>query len=103
MNNKLKYLAVMPLYGSIIILVGMFIKAMKHEINIKRFYKFFIACGLFGGSAILILMLFLLFISTLVDIQNYIGYGVLTIVIIGGYLMNIFTFTLLNKRWDDLY
>ncbi len=103
MNKKLNHLAVIPLYGSIIMLFWVFVKAIKHEINIKRFYKFFIACGLFGGSAILILMLFLLFISALVDIKNYIGYGVLTVVILGGYLMNLFTFTLLNKRWDDLY
>lgn len=102
MNKRLNCLALLPLYGSIILLFWIFTRVMKHEISIKKFYKYVISCGLFGGLSFFVLMLFLFFINTLVDITNYFGYGILIVAVLGGYLFNLFTFSLVNKRWDDL-
>ncbi len=75
----------------------------KHEVNKKNFYVYFISSGLFGFLSILVVILFLNFINSLTDISNFINcYGILVAFIVGGYLMNFFTFTLINKKWNDL-
>lgn len=76
---------------------------IKQEINKKRFHAYFISSALFGFLSILIVILFLNFINSLVDITNFINsYGIIIAYVVGGYLMNLFTFTLINKKWDDL-
>jgi hypothetical protein len=48
-------------------------------------------------------ILLLNFINSLIDISSFIeSYGILIAFIVGGYLMNLFTFTLINKKWNDL-
>lgn len=51
----------------------------------------------------LISILFLNFINSLIDITNFINsYGIVVAFIVGGYLMNLFTFILINDKWNDL-
>lgn len=103
MNKKINYLAIIPIFGTIILLFWLFIKMAKQEINKKKFRAYFISSALFGFLSILITILFLNFINSLVDISNFINsYGILVAFIVGGYLMNLFTFTLINKNWNDL-
>lgn len=103
MNKKLNYLAVVPIYGTVVLLVWLFIKMAKQEINKKKFYAYFISSALFGFLSILVVVLLLNFINSLVDISNFInGYGLIVAFVVGGYLMNLFTFTLINKKWNDL-
>lgn len=104
MNKKLNYLAIVPIYGSVILLFWLFIKSIKNEINKKRFHAYFASCGIIGFLSILISILCLNFINSLIDISLFINnYGLITAFIVGGYLLNLYTFTLINKQWDDLF
>ncbi len=103
MNKKINYFAILPIFGSVILFFWLFIKMIKQEINKKRFHAYFISSALFVFLSILIVILFLNFINSLVDITNFINsYGIIIAYVVGGYLMNLFTFTLINKKWDDL-
>ena len=103
MNKKMNYLAIIPIFGTIILLFYLFIKMIKKEINKKKFHAYFISSALIGFLSILISNLFLNFINLFINISNFIdGYGIIIAFIVGGYLMNLFTFTLINKKWDDL-
>ena len=103
MNKKMNYLAIIPIFGTIILLFWLFIKMVKQEINKKKFHAYFISSALFGFLSILIAILLLNFINSLTDITSFINsYGIFVAFIIGGYLMNLFTFTLINKKWNDL-
>lgn len=103
MNKKLNYLAIVPIYGTVVLLVWLFIKMAKQEINKKKFYVYFIGSALFGFLSILVVVLLLNFINSLTDISNFINsYGLIVAFVVGGYLMNLFTFTLINKKWNDL-
>ena len=102
MSRKLKYFGVIPLYGAIIVWFSLFIKVLKQEVDKKKFSKYFWRCGLLSGFLFLALMLGLVLISKMVDINGYIGYGIIMVVIIGGYLINLATFKALNKYWDEL-
>lgn len=103
MNKKINYLAIIPNWGTVILFIWLFIKMAKQEINKKKFYVYLASSALFGFLSILIIILFLIFINSLVDITNFIkSYGMIVAYIGGGYLMNLFTFTLINKKWNDL-
>ena len=103
MNKKINLLIIIPIYGTIILLLWLFIKMTKQEINKKKFHAYFISSALFGFLSVLIMILFLNFINSLVDITDFINnYGMLVAFILGGYLMNLFTFTLINKKWNGL-
>ena len=103
MNKKTKFLIIAPMWGSIILLFWMFIKTAKQEISKKKFYTYFISSALFGFLSILVTILFLNFINHLINITGFINsYGLLIAYIVGGYLMNLFTFTLINKHWTKL-
>lgn len=103
MNKKINYLAIIPIFGTVILLLWLFIKMIREEINKKKFHAYFISSVLFGFLSILVAILLLNFINSLIDISSFIeNYGILIAFIVGGYLMNLFTFTLINKKWNDL-
>lgn len=103
MNKKINYLAIIPIFGTVILLLWLFIKMIREEINKKKFHAYFISSALFGFLSILVAILLLNFINSLIDISSFIeSYGILIAFIVGGYLMNLFTFTLINKKWNDL-
>lgn len=47
MNKKLKYLAAIPLYGTCILLIYMFVLCLKEEISKKDSLKYFYMCNCF--------------------------------------------------------
>ena len=103
MNKNMNYLAVIPIYGAVILLFWLFIKMIKGEINKKKFHAYFVSSALSGFLSILVTILFLNFINSIIDITGFINsYGIAVAFINGGYLMNLFTFTLINKKWNDL-
>jgi hypothetical protein len=103
MNKKINYLAIIPIFGTVILLFWLFIKMIKQEINKKKFHAYFISSASFGFLSILIAILFLNFINFLTDITNFINsYGIIVAFLVGGYLMNLFTFSLINKKWNEL-
>lgn len=103
MNKKINLLIIIPIYGTIILMIWLFVKMIKEEINKKIFYAIFISNVLFGFLSILITILFLNIINSLTNITYFIdNYGMLFSFIMGGYLMNLFTFILINRKWNDL-
>lgn len=103
MNKKINYLIIIPIFGTVILLFWLFIKMVKQEINKKKFHAYFISSALFGFLSILVAILLLNFVNSLIDITNFINsYGIIVAFIVGGYLMNLFTFILINKKWNDL-
>lgn len=103
MNKKMNYLVILPIFGTVILWLWLFIKMVREKINKKKFHAYFISSALFGFLSILIIILFLNFINSLVDGTNFVNsYGIVIAFIIGGYLMNLFTFALINKKWNVL-
>ena len=103
MNKKMNYLAFIPVFGAVVLLFWLFIKVARGEINKKKFNAYFFSSGLFGFLSVLVSVLFLNFIYSLIGIRNFIeNYGLLIAYIVGGYSMNLFTFALINKKWNDL-
>ena len=102
-NKKINYLAVIPLWGSIIILVWLFIKSIQKKSNPKVFLRFLFGCGMIGFLSILSIALLLNLINRMVDISAFMHtYGFIISVVIGGYLLNLFTFLKISKVWNDL-
>ena len=103
MNKKTNYLAIIPIFGSVILFLWLYIKLLKHEINTKKFLTCFISSVLLGFLSIVVVMLFLYFINYLFDIKIFIeNYGMIVAFVIGGYLLNLFSFVSINKNWDNL-
>lgn len=103
MNKKTNYLAIIPIFGSVILFLWLYIKLLKHEINTKKFLACFISSALLGFLSIVVVMLFLYFINYLFDIKIFIeNYGMIVAFVIGGYLLNLFSFVSINKNWDNL-
>ena len=99
----MNYFAVIPIWGAIILLVWLFVKALKQEINRKRFNTCLMSSALVGFISIMVVVLLLKLIDTAVDISDFTSrYGVIVSFVAGGYLMNLFTFLLINKKWDRL-
>lgn len=103
MSKKMNYVAIIPFVGSLVLLFWLFIKTAKAEVNIKQVYVyFFISAGI--GSLLFCVPLLLLFlINIAVSAINLLNiYGILVSLIIGGYLMNLFVFIFINKKWSKL-
>lgn len=99
MNKKMNYLAAIPIYGSIILLLWLFIKTIKYEIERKQFNAIFVSCAVVGFLSILVSVLLMKFLNTLVAETGFINdYGLTIAFVLGGYIMNLFTFRLANKE-----
>ena len=99
MKEKLKYFMIIPIWGSIIIIVILFIELAKGKLKRKTFYSILFSIGFFGFLSILASAFFLVFINHIFDIATFLdNYGMLTAFVMGGYFMNIFTFSLVNKK-----
>lgn len=103
MNSRNKYLMIIPLYGAIIILLILYIRTLLGKINKKLFFKLLFLCGIFGGISIYFSNLFLKIISVIFSIEIFMNsYRVLFAMILGGYLMNFYTYKVVNKNYDKL-
>ena len=107
MNKDMNYLAVIPLYGAVIFSTNdKFISislSMRHEVHFKKAVKYFFLCGLIGVASMVVVALLALLVNSLVTEPNFfVKYFRLFILLIGGYIMNIFSFLLINKKWDEL-
>ncbi len=103
MNKKMNFLAVQPLYGAIIFLFWLFIKSIVKDINKKKFDLYFYSCGIVGGIFITLLLLLVIFLDKQFDFSSkQFSFAIVGILILGGYLMNLYTFLLFNKKWEKL-
>ncbi|MFW5794742.1 MAG: hypothetical protein ACOCV1_04585 [Bacillota bacterium] len=103
MNRKYRYLMIIPFYGTVIILFIFYFKSLFGKINLKVFRKLFFLCGFFGAFSIFISILFLKIIGIIFSTEAFMNnYGIYFAFVLGGYLMNIFTYKVLNKNFDKL-
>lgn len=102
MNKKLKYLAAIPLYGTCILLIYMFVLCLKEEISKKRFFKVFFICAIVSAICWYMVMMIVYIISKKIINFDFNKIGLIITMIIGGYMMNTFTFIYVDKKWDYL-
>ncbi len=96
--DKKNYLAIIPLYGSVILIIWMYIKMIRQEISMKRFVAYLSSSAIVGFVSILISILLFKFISSFLASNIFINdYGLIAGFILGGYLLNLFTFTLVKR------
>ena len=57
MNKKINYLAIIHIFGTVILLLWLFIKMIREEINKKKFHAYFISSVLFGFLSVLLSIL----------------------------------------------
>ena len=101
MKNKINYLALIPIWGTIILFFWLFLKTAKQEVERKAFRLCFILSGFVGFLTIQGTILLVLVVCRLTDIEvtdTVYGYANLIAYIVGGYLLNLFSFILVNKK-----
>ena len=101
MDKKLSYLRYIPLYGTIIVIFVLFVKAVKKELNYSKFMKLFFKIGFMTAGIILPLQLLLIVINNYV-IRISLPIIFLVTIFLGGYLMNYFAFKMINKKYNEL-
>ena len=103
MNKKLNFLAIIPVFGTVILLVYLFFLALKKDISRKKFMITFWICGIVSGICwIGIFLIFSLLANKLPDL--FVGTNWIPVaIVIAGYMMNFFTFVFLNKKWKNLF
>lgn len=102
-NKKINVLAMFPIFGSVILIILLYIKMVKKEIDRKKFFAFLFCTGLFGFVSILLITLLLKFVNSIIDISSFINNtGLIISFVVGGYFMNLYSFSFINKKWSDL-
>lgn len=102
MNKKLNYLSIIPLYGTCILFIYLFILSIKDKISKKKFFKSFVICAIVSAICWYMVMMIVYIVSKKLIYFNFDSIGILITMIIGGYMMNAFTFIFINKKWEYL-
>lgn len=102
MSKNLKYLSIIPLYGTCILLIYLFVLSMREKISKKKFVNAFTICAIAGSICWFVTMAIVLIVSKTLIVFDFSTVGLLITMVIGGYLMNAFTFTYLDKKWCSL-
>ena len=102
MNRKLNYLSAIPLYGTCFLLIYLFALSIKERISKKKFRKVFYICAIVSALCWYMIVAIFLIINNNINSSFLNNYGLIPVVIIGGYMMNGFVFTFVNKKWDYL-
>jgi len=103
MNKKLKYLSIIPLYGTCILFVYLFILSIKGKISKKNFFKRFILCAIVSAICWYMVVMIVYIVSKKVIHFDFHSIGVIITMIIGGYIINEFTFKYVDKKWNYLF
>lgn len=103
MNKKLKYLSIIPLYGTCILFIYLFILAIKDKILKKKFFKLFMICAIVSAICWYMIIMILYIISKKTNFFNFNDFGILSTMIIAGYMINAFTFIYIDKKWNYLF
>ena len=102
MNKKLRYLSIIPLYGTCILLVYLFVLSIKEKISKNKFFKTFIICAIVSAICWYMVMMIVYIVSEKIIYFDSNTLGLLITMVIGGYMMNAFTFIYIDKKWDYL-
>lgn len=102
MNKKLKYLSIIPLYGTCILFVYLFILCLKDEISKKKFFKCFFICTIVFAICWYMVMMIVYIVSKKMIYFDFNSVGLIITMIIGGYIINAFTFKYVDIKWNHL-
>jgi len=109
MNKKMYYFAIIP-WGAVAVLLWLYIKTIRHEFDKKIFASLDKRCLLFGFLSmffgVCLSALPMRLINSFIDISDFAHtYGMLIADIIGGYLMNLFSFRSMYKSgvFDNMF
>ena len=103
MNKKLKYLSTIPLYGTCILLIYLFILTLKEKISKSRFFKTFIVCAIVSTICYYMVAMMLYIVSKKIINLEFNNLRVIITLIIGGYMMNAFSFKYIDQKWSYLF
>lgn len=102
MNKKLKYLSVIPLYGACILFLYLFVLSLKDKISKKKFFKSFFICAIVSAICWYIVMMIVYIVSEKLIRFDFKTIGLILTMIIGGYIINAFTFKYVDVKWNYL-
>lgn len=103
MNKKLKYLSVIPLYGTCILFIYLLILSIKDKISKKKFFKTFMICAIVSAICWYMVMMIVYITSKKIIYFDFNDFGILFVMIIAGYMNNAFTFIYIDKKWNYLF
>ena len=103
MNKKLNYLSILPLYGTCILYVYLFILSLKNKISKKKFFRSFIFCAIVSAICWYMVMMVVYIVSEKLIHFDFNSVGLIIIIIIGGYIINAFNFKYIDKKWNYLF
>lgn len=103
MNKKLKYLSIIPLYGTCILFIYLFVLNLKARISKKKFFQTFIICAIVSAVCWYMVMMIMYIMSEKIIAFDFNSVGIILTMIIAGYMMNAFSFIYVDKNWDSLF
>lgn len=103
MNKKLKYLSIIPLYGTCVLFVYLFILSLKDKISKKKFFKSFFICAIVSAICWYMVMMIVYIVSEKLIHFDFNTIGLILTMIIGGYIINAFTFKYVDIKWNYLF
>ena len=102
MNKKLKYLSIIPLYGTCILFVYLYILSLKDKISKKKIFKCFFICAIVSAICWYMVMMIVYIASKKLIRFDFNTNGLILTMIIGGYIINAFTFKYVDIKWNYL-
>ena len=107
MNKEMNWLVLIPAWGTVILYFWLFLKMRKVYIDGKKLKLYFFLSGLVGIVSTLLCVISIVFLSSLIDMTNLLSatdpiFLLLITTIVAGYIVNIFTFILINVKWYEL-
>ena len=103
MEKEMNLLVLLPGLGSAILYFWLFIEVRRGYINGKKLKLYFFLSGLVGIVSTLLCLVPLLYLNSIMNIADLLTVIAPFIVqAVSGYIVNIFTFILINAKWDDL-
>lgn len=100
--KRISYLVLLPLYGACILVIYLYIQVLRRKVFLKQFIKFFVLTAVVGvitiyGVVGILELVYSWTASSFID-----KYELVLVIVIGGYLMNLFTFVIFNKMSGKL-
>lgn len=102
MNKKLNYLSIIPLYGTCVLFVYLFILSLKDKISKRNFFKSFILCAFISAICWYMVMMIVYIVSEKLIHFDFNTIGLIITMIVGGYIINAFAFIYINIKWNYL-
>ena len=103
MNKKLKYLSVIPLYGTCILFIYLFVLTLKDRISKKRFFKSFLVCAVISAICWYMVYMIVYIVSKQLIPFDFVAIGPVITMIVGGYIINAIAFKYVDIKWYYLH